>query len=142
MSVNAPDLQSFVDVIDRAARALGTVTLNAVAGGYGVAVQGGQNNSSIAAGSSAVANGTVLDNSTPKSNHTLVAVASAGVTAGTVQLQASLDNVNFITIGTLNLTAAGPVSVSVANSPFRYIRAAITTAITGGTVQGQVASST
>lgn len=97
---------------------------------------------SLAAGTSATGAGTALNGNLPHNNHTLVVLTSAGVTAGAVQLQGSLDNVNWFNLGSaLSTTAATTVySVSVANTPFQYIRANVTSTITGGTITAWVAS--
>ena len=92
---------------------------------------------------SALGAGAVLDNGAARSNHCLVVESSAGVTAGAVQLEGSLDNVNWYDLGAAVSTDAAstvfpPVFVTGAT---RYLRAAITTAITGGTVSASVVSS-
>jgi hypothetical protein len=85
--------------------------------------------------------GATLDNGAARASHTLQVVAGAGVSAGAVQLQASLDGVNFVNLGAAVATAApGVFSLSSAGTPFRYVRAAITTPITGGTITATVAS--
>lgn len=84
----------------------------------------------------AIANGAALDNKSCRANHTAQALSSAGVTAGTVQLQGSLDGVSWFNIGAaLNINAAATVfQVSAGATPARFIRAQVTVAITGGTV--------
>jgi len=84
----------------------------------------------------AISNGASLDNKSCRANHTAQALSSAGVTAGTVQLQGSLDGVSWFNIGAaLNINAAGAVfQGSSGATPARFIRAQITATITGGTV--------
>jgi hypothetical protein len=93
-------------------------------------------------GASAVAPGTVLDNGAPKQAHSLQVITSAGVSAGVVALQVSNDNLNwFTTTASITTSAASTVSVAtLADTPFQYVRANISTIITGGTVTAIVAS--
>jgi hypothetical protein len=72
----------------------------------------------------------------------MVVLASAGVTAGVIRLQGSLDNVNWANIDSAGITvsAAGVTAEGVAATPMLFIRANVTTAITGGTVTVLVAS--
>ena|SRR6185312_358626 len=96
---------------------------------------------SLPAGSTTGAGPSVLDNGGAAANHTLVTIASAGVSAGAVQLQGSLDNVNWANLGTpLTLTASTVQTTSVAGAPFQFIRANVSTNLTGGTVAAWVAS--
>lgn len=90
----------------------------------------------------AIANGAALDNKSCRANHTAAVLSSAGVTAGTVQLQGSLDGVSWFPLGAaLNINAAGTVfTVSVGAVAARFIRAQITVGITGGTVTATVGS--
>lgn len=91
---------------------------------------------------SAIGAGTALNGYTPHSSHTMVITTSAGVSAGAVALQGSLDNVNwFQIIAPVTTNAASTVfAASVGASPYQYVRAAVTTTITGGTVTVLVAS--
>ena len=85
--------------------------------------------------------GTVLDNGGCAANHTAFTVTSSGVSAGAVQLQGSLDNVNWANLGSaLTLTASSAQSVSVSGAPFQFIRANVSTNVVGGTTQVYVAS--
>lgn len=92
------------------------------------------------AGASALANGAALDNGVPRAQHTLVVVTSAGVTGGVVALQGSQDGINYATLGSVTTNAAAAVFTVSNAAAMRYIRAAVTTAITGGTVNATVAS--
>jgi hypothetical protein len=93
---------------------------------------------------SAVGAGAVVDNGGCFSQHTLVVTTSAGVTAGAVQLQGSLDTVNWFNLGSPVSTATAATTfpaVVVSDQPVRFLRGNVTTAITGGTVSAVVASS-
>jgi hypothetical protein len=73
----------------------------------------------------------------------LVVASSAGVSAGNVQLQGSLDNTNLYNLLTtaLSINAANSVfSGNAANYPARYVRANVTGTITGGTNTAWLAS--
>lgn len=95
---------------------------------------------SLPAGSTA-GSGAALDNGGCCANHTLVTVSTAGITAGAVQLQGSLDNVNWCNLGAAIALAASSVqTVSVAGMPFQFVRANVSTGVTGGSVQASVAS--
>jgi hypothetical protein len=84
----------------------------------------------------AVANGTQWDNGSCRATHTIVAATSAGVAAGGVQLQGSLDGVSWFNIGAaLPCAAASSVfQQSTGVTPARYIRGNVSTLVTGGTV--------
>jgi hypothetical protein len=91
----------------------------------------------------------VLDNGAVKLNHTAFIIAGAGVSAGAVTLQVSNDNVNWtltaanfvptLTGASVALAAPGVYGVTF-SYPAQYVRASITTTITGGTVTVYVAS--
>lgn len=84
---------------------------------------------------SATGAGTTVDFGSAKANVTLVCVASAGVTAGAVSLEVSQDGTNWFRVTpAITLTAPGVQEVTKAASAYRYARANVTTAITGGTV--------
>jgi hypothetical protein len=85
---------------------------------------------------SSVQNGTALDGGVVRANAVIAVTTSAGVSAGAVQLQGSLDGVNFYNLGSAvsTTTASTTTAVLVQNAYARYVRAAITTVITGGTV--------
>lgn len=95
---------------------------------------------SLAAGSTTGA-GTQLDNNGCAANHTIVTISSAGIASGAVQLQGSLDNVNWANLGTpLTLVASTIQSQSVTGSPFSFVRANVSTTVSGGTVAAWVGS--
>lgn len=85
-----------------------------------------------------------LDNVEPRPQHSLFVVAGAGVSAGVVAIQISNDGVNWSNPGasavSVTTSAPGAYAINVANFPAQYVRAAITTTITGGTVTAYVAS--
>ena len=94
----------------------------------------------IAAGTSGLTTGTVLDNGSMRTNHTLVVTTSAGVTNGVVTLLVSQDNTNFFKAATITTNTASTVLAVNFVGAFRYVRGDITTAITGGTVGATIAS--
>lgn len=82
-----------------------------------------------------------LDNVTPRSAHTLQVNSGAGVSAGVVTLEASLDGTTFSSLGTVTTNAASSsFFFSIADKPFRYLRARVSTTITGGSVDAYVCS--
>lgn len=91
---------------------------------------------------SAAGAGTVLDCIQPQLQQVMVVVSGNGVSAGAVQLQGSLDGSNWFNIGSaVTTSAADTISTPVTGTiPCRYLRASITTAITGGTVSAWVAA--
>lgn len=84
----------------------------------------------------------VLDNGIPHASHSLVVTTSAGVSGGVVTLQGSHDGTNwFSTAGTVTTNAASTVfAVAVANFPYQFVQAKITTVISGGTISATVQS--
>jgi hypothetical protein len=88
--------------------------------------------------------GAVIDAGEIRANSVLVVTSNAGVTAGAVQLQGSIDTVNWFNLGAAVTTNAASTTfppVAVAASPVRALRAKITTAVVGGTVSAAVAMS-
>jgi hypothetical protein len=73
----------------------------------------------------------------------MVVTTSAGVSAGSVQAQGSLDGTNWYSVGSAVTTSAASTTttVVVTNTPARFIQAVIATTITGGTVSASVALS-
>jgi hypothetical protein len=89
--------------------------------------------------------GAVLDNTGVRNNHSMFVTTSAGVSGGVVALQGSQDGVNFVNLpGTSTITTSAANTTSIVSPtsliPVRYLRANITTAITGGTVTAYIAS--
>jgi hypothetical protein len=89
---------------------------------------------------STVQAGTALDGLCVRANAVISVTTSAGVTAGAVQLQGSLDGVNYFNLGSAisTTTASTTTAVLVQNAFARFVRAAVVTAITGGTVSASV----
>jgi hypothetical protein len=92
---------------------------------------------------SATGTGTALDGLAIRMNAVMSVTTSAGVSAGSVQLQGSLDNVNWYSLGSaVSTTAASTTTqVTVTSALSRYVRANVATAITGGTVTVSVGAS-
>ena len=86
--------------------------------------------------------GTVLNNGVARSNHTLLVITGTGVSGGVVTLVGSNDGTNFYTTSTTVTTSAASTvyAANLANFPFQYVAAKITTAITGGTITAEVTS--
>jgi hypothetical protein len=92
--------------------------------------------------------GVALDNQGVRNNHCVVVTANGTVSGGTVQLQGSQDNVNWVNLlagsgqNAIATPATGTTVLGTANlTPFRFLRAFIATAITGGgTITAYVAS--
>lgn len=90
---------------------------------------------------STVSAGTVLDGVVIRPNAVMVVNSSAGVSAGAVQLQGSLDGTAWFDLGSaVSASSASTVFDPVVETGVyvRYVRAAVTTAITGGTVSATV----
>jgi hypothetical protein len=86
--------------------------------------------------------GQALDNVEARPQHSLFVTTGAGVSAGVVTLQGSNDGANwFNTSCTVTTNAANATfAAALANFPFQFVRAAITTGVTGGSVTAWVAS--
>lgn len=105
---------------------------------------------SIAAGSTATTTvSQVLDNGHSMANHSCYIIIAGTLTAGLVALETSLDNANWTGAaaqGGSAVTAAGFSTgtgmyvLTLTGCPAQFVRAAITTTITGGTVTAWVAS--
>jgi hypothetical protein len=90
---------------------------------------------------STVSTGTALDGLTIRENVVLTVTTTARVSAGTVVLQARNDGVNFYAVSGASIsttTASATTSVVATNVFARYVRAAITSAITGGQITAKV----
>jgi hypothetical protein len=84
---------------------------------------------------SATGPGTVLDGVVSRLNASMQVLAAGSPTAGSVQLQGSLDGVSWFNLGSAVTTSAAGVSqVTVTNALTRFARANVATAISGGTV--------
>lgn len=78
--------------------------------------------------------GTSVDFGTSRSNVSLAIITSAGVSAGAVALELSMDNTNFFRRTPVTTNTASTVFQDSAVGAWRYARAVVTTNITGGTV--------
>jgi hypothetical protein len=90
---------------------------------------------------SATGGGVSLDGQVTRQNATMVVNSSAGVSAGSVQMQGSLDGTNWFSLGSaVSTTTASTVftPVVVQNAYVRFVRANVATAITGGTISAVV----
>ena len=99
---------------------------------------------SLVAQSATTATPTVLDGLSTRTAASMVVVSSAGVSAGSVQMQGSLDNVSWYSLGSaVSTTTASNVYTPVVTTttPFRYVRALIATTVTGGTISATVGAS-
>jgi hypothetical protein len=92
---------------------------------------------------SAVQAGTALDGLTLRTTAVLSVTTTAGVSAGAVQLQGSIDGTHFYNLGSAVTTTAASTTtqVAVSSAYSRYVRAAITTSVTGGSISASVALS-
>ena len=75
-----------------------------------------------------------------RQNAVMVVTTSAGVSAGSVQCQGSLDGTNWFSLGSaVSTSAASTTTQVVVTSAFtRFVRAKIATTITGGTITATV----
>lgn len=90
---------------------------------------------SLSAVSATSATPTVLDGVVMRTNSLLVVVTGAGVSAGAVKIQASMDGTNWYAVGSpLSVSAANTVYTQAGTVPGRYFRALVSTTITGGTI--------
>lgn len=74
--------------------------------------------------------------------HSLFVVAGTGCTGGVVAIELSNDNTNWFAPATNTVTTSAPgvFSVTVGPLPFEFVRARISTLISGGTVTAYIAS--
>lgn len=98
---------------------------------------------SLTAATATTAPSTALDAATIRPNAVLVVTTGAGVSAGGIQLQMSLDGTNFVNVGSaLAVSAANTTYSQTSTSAFgRYFRAVVSTNITGGSVDAWVGAS-
>jgi hypothetical protein len=81
----------------------------------------------------------VCDFDVPYQQFTVVATAGASTTAGTITVTLSNDGTNYFTStssNTIAFTAAGTKALSLTNTPARFVKVAITTTFSGGTLTG------
>lgn len=86
---------------------------------------------------SALSNGTTAALGSAKANITCVVIAGAGVSAGAVALETSQDNTNWVRTSPVTTSAPGTQAITVTGA-YRFARAVITTAITGGTISATI----
>lgn len=89
---------------------------------------------SLAAASSLGA-GTTVDFARAVGRVTAVISVSVALTGGMVTIEASQDDTNWVTLRSIGVAGRDNYSVSVQGVAFRYWRARIVTAVTGGTVR-------
>lgn len=83
-----------------------------------------------------------LDNGQSHANHTMVVTVSSGTfTSGTVTLQYSHDNVNWISVATPPTLASNGTFAQTVNAAAQFVRASITAAIVGGCTVGVTVAS-
>jgi hypothetical protein len=89
---------------------------------------------------SATGGGTALDGLAVRTTAVMSVTTSSGVSAGSVQLQGSLDGTNWFALGSPVTTSAASTTtpVIVTGTAVRFVRANVATAITGGTVLASV----
>jgi hypothetical protein len=95
------------------------------------------------AAQSAINSAGVLDNGIARAYHTLVVQSGASVSAGVVAIELSNDGTNWYAPASNSVTTSAQnttYSVTVGPLAFEYVRARISTAITGGTVTATLAS--
>lgn len=68
---------------------------------------------------------------------TVVAVGTSTLT-GNINLEASLDNTTYVQVATVALTAAGTVTVSTTDKPFRFWRASFASPVGSGNVTAKI----
>lgn len=89
-------------------------------------------------GASGLTTGVVYDLGYLSRDYTFVGNSSATLTAGVVRLFGSIDNSNFVQIGTdITLATDFPSAIAKAytgSTDYRYFRADVTTTVTGGVI--------
>jgi|SRR5882757_51010 len=107
-----------------------------------VATTGALISSTSFTAATAISAGTVADFGSAKANISAVFTTSAGVSVGAVALEVSQDNVNWFRTGSpATLVASAVSNIAISSNAFRYARAAITTAVVGGTVSATLMAS-
>lgn len=84
---------------------------------------------------SAAGPGTTVDFTAAKRNVTAVLVPSASLTSGIVLVEASQDNVNWVVLKTVELTARSNFAVPLQGVAFRYWRVNVARSVGGGTLR-------
>lgn len=82
-----------------------------------------------------MAAGTTIDFLTAKKTVSAAVTPSATLSAGLVTIEVSQDNTNWAVLRTVDLAGKSPFAVNLAGVAFRYWRANVAVALTGGTVR-------
>ncbi len=114
----------------------GNVFLNEINGLYVPPLPAAMSQLTSLAGASAVATGTSLNLGVlmPTGTAWMEVIATGAPTAGVVTLEGSVDGVNWYSLGATPAIVAAGSQIVNGVGVYQYLRAAITTAITGGTV--------
>lgn len=83
----------------------------------------------------AVATGSTVDFLTAKKTVTAAITPSATLTDGIITVEASQDNVNWVVVRVVDVSARGNYAVHMQGVAFRYWRASVVRAVSGGTVR-------
>lgn len=92
----------------------------------------------------AAGTGGMIDCVVPNSFQSIVVVANGTASAGAVQLQGSMDNVNWFNIGTaltVPTSGTGATAAQIGNIPCRFVRGIVSTNVTGTNVDVWIAAS-
>lgn len=94
---------------------------------------------SLTAATATTATAAVLDGVVVRTNSIVVVATGAGVSAGAVSVQGSLDGTHWYPIGSaMSVSAANTVYTQTGTVPARYFRAVVSTGITGGSVDAWI----
>jgi hypothetical protein len=97
---------------------------------------------SLTAASATNAASAVLDGQVVRTNSIVVVSTGTGVSAGAVQVQASMDNVHWYPVGSaVSVSAANTTYTQTGTVPGRFFRAAVSTTVTGGTLDAWIGCS-
>jgi hypothetical protein len=97
---------------------------------------------SVPAGSTAQAAGGTLDNGGTRATHSMIiTVSNATFTSGTVTLQISQDNVNWLSVASPPTLTTNAVFSQTVTAAAQFVRANITAAIVGGASVGVTVAS-
>lgn len=96
---------------------------------------------SVPAGTSGTFTGSTLDNGAARATHAMVITLAGTISAGTFQLQGSLDGQNWFPLGSATSPTSTLVTqVAVTGAPAQFVRAQVTVALVGSTAGVMVAS--
>lgn len=97
---------------------------------------------SLTAATATTATATVLDGQVLRTNSMLVVSTGAGVSAGAVQAQSSMDGVHWYSVGSaVSVSAANTTYTQAGTVPGRFFRAVISTNVTGGSLDAWIGCS-